>query len=330
MERPSRKGFKLGAGALLLGALIYSAAAYLILDWYLGTAASMAVTLTFLVTVPAALASFISFLADPERDHGLLWHLRLALLPLLAAIVGGVLLQEGVICILMLLPLWSISVFTAASITYFLRRRKRRTDRLRASALLLLPAITAQAEIAAPLPVSRYEVGESIVIDAPPERIWPLLVSIPHIQPREGRWNVTHDLLGVPRPTQALLETRGSKAVRLAQWGPDVRFEERILESSHESSLRWTFVFTDNSVRDHTDRHIAPDGMHLTIREGSYRLTPLPGGRTKVTLTTRFDLRSPVNWYAAWWGEWLLRDIQGNVLQVIKDRVELPAEARKA
>jgi hypothetical protein len=177
--------------------------------------------------------------------------------------------------------------------------------------------------------MSRYEVRETIVIHAPPERIWPLLVSIPRIGPSEGRWNATHNLLGVPRPTQALLEARGPEVVRLAHWGPDIRFEEHILEVSDKRSLRWTFVFPDTSVRDHTDRHIAPDGMHLTIREGSYHLTPLPGGRTEVALETSFDLRSPVNWYAAGWGEWLLRDIQGNVLQIIKDRVESPPEARE-
>jgi hypothetical protein len=289
----------------------------------------MAVTLTFLVAVPAALASFISFVADPERHHNLIWHLRLALLPLLAAIIGGVLLQEGVICILMLLPLWSVSVFAATIITYFLRRRRRPTDRLQASAILLLPALAAQAEIAVPLPMCRYEVRETIVIHAPPERIWPLLVSIPRIGPSEGRWNATHNLLGVPRPTQALLEARGPEVVRLAHWGPDIRFEEHILEVSDKRSLRWTFVFPDTSVRDHTDRHIAPDGMHLAVREGSYHLTPLPGGRTEVALETSFDLRSPVNWYAAGWGEWLLRDVQGNVLQIIKDRVESPPEARE-
>ena len=160
------------------------------------------------------------------------------------------------------------------------------------------------------------------MVHAPPERVWPRLLSIPDIGADEGRWNVAHDLLGVPRPTEARLVRRGVGFVRLAQWGRNVRFEEHIGSVDPGRSITWAFAFPDGSVQQHTDRHIAPKGFHLDMSTGGYRLEPLPGGRTEVTLRTQYALRSPVNAYAAWWGELLLGGIQDNVLGIVKDRAE--------
>ena len=164
-----------------------------------------------------------------------------------------------------------------------------------------------------------------VVVDAPPERVWPLLASIPAIRPAEGRWNLTRDVLGVPRPTEALLRSQQGRAVREARWDEDVRFEERILEVEPQRSIAWQFAFSDDSVRRHTDEHIAPDGAHMRIAFGGYRLSSLPAGRTRVTLETRYRLQTPLNAYAGWWGEFLLGDIQDNVLAIVKGRAEAPA-----
>ena len=86
--------------------------------------------------------------------------------------------------------------------------------------------------------------------------------------------------------------------------------------------LEWSFSFPDDSVRRQTDRHISPDGAHLHIAFGAYRLSPLLGGRTRVELQTRYALRTPVNGYSAWWGDLLLGGIQENVLAIVQQRAE--------
>jgi hypothetical protein len=321
MGSPHRS-FGLRVAGMFAGALLYSLVAYLILEWYLPRAGSGAVTLTFLIFVPAALASAVSFASDPEGKKGLQRHLAAAIIPIVAAAIGGVLLREGGICIIMLLPLWSVSALLAAMFTWAVRRFERRANRLKVSAILLLPVMTAQIEVAVPIPTASYAVQRTIVIDAPPARVWPLLLSMTDIRSDEGRWNITQNLLGVPRPTEAVISTRGGLPVRSARRGTDIRFDERIIEWSEGRSLRWNFEFPNDSVREHTDRHVAPDGEQLWIREGSYRLIPLAGNRTELGLATRYDLRTPLNGYAAWWGDRMLGDIQRNVLQIIKDRAE--------
>ena len=45
------------------------------------------------------------------------------------------------------------------------------------------------------------------------------------------------------------------------------------------------------------------------------------GGRTKIRLWTRYQLATPFNAYAGWWGERILGDIQDNVLTIVAGRV---------
>ena len=318
--------------AALCAALLLALLAYLLLEVTLGASdgASGAVTLTFLAVLPAVLSATAAFVSDPAGDKGA-GHYAVVPLALVgfSVVVGFVFLHEGVICILMMAPLWLASGFAGSLLVYALRRRLGGRDRANASGLLLLPLLAAQMEASLTVPELRDEVRRTVIIAAPPEKVWPLLVSIPAVRRGEGRWNVAHDVLAVPRPTEAKLVRRGDELVREARWGPQIRFEEHISAARPGEFLEWRFHFPDDSVREHTDRHISPDGAHLTIDSGAYRLAPLPGGRTRLTLETRYRLRSPVNLYAAWWGELLLGGIQDNVLAIMRGRAEGSRSPRK-
>ncbi|MFN3387743.1 MAG: SRPBCC family protein [Allosphingosinicella sp.] len=319
------------AGALG-AALLLALAAYFLVESTLGRdGGSGAVTLTFLLAVPAGLSAFVALLGDLRGTKGLGHYLTVPFaLTLLAILAGAVFLREGVICILMLAPFWLVGGLIGSLAVGALRKQLRGRGRMHASAALLLPLLAAQVEASLPVPEGRYEVRREVVIAAPPERVWPLLASIPAVRAEEGRWNVAQDLLGIPRPTGAKLVRRGGDLVREAQWGPQIRFEEAISAVRPGAALEWRFHFPDGSVREHTDRHIAPDGAHLGIETGAYRLAPLPGGRTRLTLETRYRLRSPVNGYAAWWGGLLLGGIQDNVLAIVRDRAEAGARGGPA
>ena len=161
------------------------------------------------------------------------------------------------------------------------------------------------------------------VVAASPEELWPLLISIPAIKPGEGRRSFTHDVLGVPRPSEAVLLQRDGGLVRKAQWGADIRFEERISEWRQDRALGWTFAFPDDSIQQHTDRHISPDGPILRIETGRYELVRLSPGMTRVRLITRYKMRTSFPAYLSWWGDLLLGDVQSNVLAILKARAEL-------
>jgi len=162
----------------------------------------------------------------------------------------------------------------------------------------------------------------SIVIHASPAQIWPYAVANPHIRADEGQWNFTQSILRLPRPRATTLSGQGVGAIRTAYWGDHINFEEKITQWQPGKRLGWTFAFTNASLQDYTDRHIAPDGQFLKIDTGDYTLTPLGNGDTRLTLRTNYIAKTHVNLYAQIWGEIMLGDIQDNVLAIIKQRAE--------
>ncbi|HWV60655.1 MAG TPA: hypothetical protein VN034_08385, partial [Sphingopyxis sp.] len=133
-------------------------------------------------------------------------------------------------------------------------------------------------------------------------------------------WTVSQNLLRLPRPVAAHLTGEGPGAVRDARWQDDIRFQEIVTGWRPGEALQWRFAFPDPSIHRRTDRHIEPHGHHLWIDSGGYRLIPLAGGRTKIRLWTRYHLATPFNAYAGWWGEFILGDIQNNILAIVAGR----------
>lgn len=236
--------------------------------------------------------------------------------------------QEGLVCILMVLPFWLAAGLGGALATWLIHRRAlkmgkdRDATRLQVVGLLALPFAVLYAEEASPPQWQERSVTRSIEIAAAPQEVWPLLVSIPGITPSEGIATFTHDVAGIPRPAEAQLVTRNGQLVRVARWGNDIRFEERVTRLVPDREIGWDFAFPDTSVQDYTDHHISPDGPMLKIDRGGYRIEPLGDGRVRVTLTTTYRMRSRLGWYCELWGERLLGDVENNVLAIIKTRAE--------
>lgn len=232
-------------------------------------------------------------------------------------------LAEGLVCILMALPFWLAAGLGGGLAAYLIRRRaEREMTRVNVMALLTVPFAFIYVEEVSPPQWQERAVVRSITIAASADEVWPLLVSIPGITPDEGKRTFTHDWIGIPRPSGARLIKRNGMLLREAQWGGDIRFEERITELSPGQSIAWDFAFPDDSVQAYTDRHIAPDGPVLKIAHGGYRIEPLGKDSVRVTLHTTYRMRSRLGWYLEPWGELLLGDVEDNVLAIIKQRAE--------
>jgi hypothetical protein len=236
---------------------------------------------------------------------------------------------EGLICILMVLPFWLSAGLGGGLATWIIHLRKQRrgeeaggATRLKVAGLMALPFALLYAEEASPPQWQERTVTRSITIAADAQAVWPLLVAIPDVRPDEGIATFTHDIAGIPRPSEALLVRHGAGLVREGRWGADIRFEERITALETGRRIAWDFAFPDDSVQRYTDHHISPDGPLLKIAHGGYTLTPLTDGRVQVSLATTYRMRSRLGWYVDLWGEQLLGDVSDNVLAIIKARAE--------
>lgn len=281
------------------------------------------VSFSFLLVLPAAICAFVAYIADPFGERSRASYMRVPLWLLGAVVILSLfVLREGVICILLLSPLWLISGIVGTSITYKMRRRADTNGPLYCSALFLLPLIATQVEPYVPLPTAAPVVSRSIVVSASAATIWPLLLGMPDIRPDEGRWTMSQDLIGIPKPLGARLVGHGIGADRYARWEHDVRFRERITVWQPNREIGWRFIFDDIAGWSYTDRHLMPDSPYFRVTTGGYRMDPLHDGQMRVTIYTRYRVTTPVNAYSRVWGELFLGDLENNLLAIIKERAE--------
>lgn len=279
-------------------------------------------SLWFLAVLPAYLCALICYVGDPAGTRSAAFYFWVPPALVCLVVVGSAwFLGEGVICLIMLAPIWLVSGMIGAGVVRKMRRRRNHAAQFHAS-LLFLPLMAGTLESQIPVPHEQVTLTRSIIVHASPAQIWPYAVSNAHIGAQEGRWTFSQDILGLPRPRATVLDHQGVGAVRTAYWSDNIDFEERVTAWQPGRRLAWRFAFTNSSLQNHTDQHIAPDGPFLKIDTGDYVLTPLPDGTTKLTLRTNYNAKTHVNLYARWWGELLLGDIQNNVLAVIKHRAE--------
>jgi len=327
-KRPSAWGRIIVA---LLLALVFAGGVYLLVGRYdRATQQPRAelIGIGFLIVLPLATGALATFISDPLGEHPRrAWQVPLWLM-LAVIVASAIVLREGTICILMLTPFWLTSAMAGGWLTYRLRKLFP-GGRSYSASLLAAPLLVLQIEPLIPIPETRHEVERSVIVAASAQRLWPLVEGVGAVRADEGIWTVSHDLIGLPRPRQARLDGGGFGATRWAVWGEkrDIVFREMIDHWSPGSGIGWRFAFDDLRGWESTDRHLMPDGPYYRIERGGYRLEPLGDGRTRVTLTTRYSMRTHFTAYAALWGELFLGDIENNVLAIIRERAERGGKA---
>lgn len=285
------------------------------------------VSASFALVQPAAICAFIGWVADPHRVRSLRFHMAIPWLSAVGMIVVSIfVLREGAVCILMLSPLWILSGTVGSYLVWKLRPRRldhpAAADTFAAYGILVLPVIAFVLEPMMPVPVDRRSVVSEVIIDAPADAIWPLMKGMGRVPHDAGSWNVTQDIVGVPRPHSARLEGSGIGARRHARWDRGVVFDELVTEWQPGRAIGWQFDFAASAGWEITDPHLHPDGHYMRIESGGYTLVPLADGRHRLSLHTTYSAQTHFNAYAALWGRLFLGDIQHNVLAVIRQRAE--------
>jgi hypothetical protein len=276
----------------------------------------------FLAILPAFLCALICYVGDPDRDRRDAFYWLVPPILVAAVVLGSAFfLHEGIICLIMLSPIWLISGWIGAFTLRALYRRPVESGVLRSS-FLLLPLMCGAIESQLPFPNDQVILERQIVVRATPDEIWPYALANAHIDDAEGRWTFSQNIVGLPRPRATEMRGQGVGAVRVAYWADKISFEERITQWRPGEWLAWSFSFANSSLQEYTDQHIAPDGQFLKIDAGEYRLEPVTADTTLLTLSTRYIAKTHVNLYAELWGDLLLGDIENNILSIIKQRAE--------
>lgn len=224
---------------------------------------------------------------------------------------------EGVFCIAMTLPL-SMPLGALGACVAFHMMSWARARSGGVALLMLLPAVSVPIDVTARPDL--YEVRTAVEIAAPPEKIWPHVVSFSKL-PAPDEWYFRS---GIAYPIRARIEGAGVGAIRYCEFstGP---FVEPIQVWDEPRLLRFAVTKSPapmNELSPYAD--LVPGHLHgyFTSRQGQFHLTPLPGGRTLLEGTTWYRHGLWPGQYWRWWSDAIIHRIHLRVLNHIRGLAE--------
>ncbi|HEX2078492.1 MAG TPA: hypothetical protein VHG08_12310 [Longimicrobium sp.] len=305
--------------ATLLGAVVYGLVARLAFSESLPIAVPM--TFAFIFLVPLAVG-YLSVAGGPPGERrareAVLLPLGAAFMVLAVVMAIGV---EGMICVVMMTPIFLLMALLGSGLALLVRTVRNR--RLRSTALLvvlMLPYAAGPLEQRMPQAQSRRVVENRIRIKADAAEVWRQIIRVPAIRPEEYRTTFIHRI-GFPRPIAATLSHEGVGGVREASFERGVLFRETVTEWVPERRMSFT-IAVDSIPTKTLDQHVTVGGEYFDVLDGTYEIVPLGPDETELRLWSTHRLSTHFNPYASLWTDLVMRQIQGNILQVVRDRAE--------
>lgn len=289
-------------------------------------------TIGFLFLVPFILGYVVVHVGEAKGRWS--WPNRI-FMPWLAAAAcmaaAVCLLWEGLLCIVLGLPLFLVMTLlgsiTAGLVNDHFRAGGQR--RLMMACCLMIPFVVTPIENRFPQVSAIRTVSTQIEIHAGTRAIWDQIKSVQPIRREELRRTFSQRI-GFPRPIAATLSREGIGGVRRATFEGNVVFIETV--NAWEPGRRLAFsIRADTSAIPATtlDEHVTVGGPFFDVLNGEYRIESIAPGQAILHLSSQHRLSTHFNSYAGLWTEFLMRDIQDGILEVIKNRCErdVPAAA---
>lgn len=237
---------------------------------------------------------------------------------LISSIILLLFAWEGVICIVMASPL----LYFGHVGGYYLSIALLNRAFPRAMQVSFVPVVAMatlyQARQITPTEVRRQTT--EVEINATPDEIWPLLLNLDKIEPMGNlmfKLGVAH-----PIATRSKGPRVGSRRECVLTTGT---MPEIITESVPGCRLEFRVIETPPSMVE-LNPFGASNPQHLhdnyKVHRGSFSLTELPNGRTRVVGQSEYSYRVQPAIYWNLWTDVLVREIHMSVLHEIKRRVE--------
>ncbi|WP_051718909.1 hypothetical protein [Hymenobacter sp. IS2118] len=280
----------------------------------------------FLLLMPMALGAITAYFipATASKMWRMLWAPYLVVFCfLLSALLFHL---EGMICVLIITPLYLVMSFLGALFYINLTKKspKRDNKTLVVAAFALLPFVAGPLENQLTNPDDFRQVENTILINAPAAVVWQHIIRVAPIQAQDLGHSIIDDI-GFPRPVEATLTREGVGGVRHATFERGVEFIETVYEWVPLQRLSFSIVPNTATIPPTTfDEHVIVGGRFFDVLRGTYELQPASPGRTRLVLHSRQRLSTHLNWYAGLWTRFVMSEIQGRILTVLKRRCEAP------
>lgn len=221
---------------------------------------------------------------------------------------------EGAICIVMLYPLAAMIAIIGAVVGRSMAATKTSGSRVTTSLLCLLPLLGGADILDRDAPI--YEVITSVVIEAPPEEVWPNVIGFSELDAPPA-W---YFKLGIAYPLRATIDGQGVGAIRHCEFstGP---FVEPVTVWDKPNRLAFDVTEQPRAMNELSPyRHVHPPHLdgYLNCKRGEFRLHRLPGNRTLLEGSTWYEFKMYPQGYWTIWSDLSIHLIHERVLEHIK------------
>jgi len=284
------------------------------------------VSLGFIYTMPLSLGGLVCFLGYKLDQPSKFWALGAPSLTMALLVFGSLLFKiEAAICVLVASPI-VIPLALLGGWLMSLILHKWDHSKLPVTFAVFLPFLVTPVEQAWEAPHETRVMKNTVMIKATPEIIWSQIAEVPPIQRDEipAQW-IYH--LGFPRPVAAMLDHPGVGGKRHATFEGEVSFYEVVNLWEPGRKLAFSIKADPEFIpRSAFDEHIIVGGRFYDVLDGTYEIESLgPDAGCILHLSSTHRLSTRFNDYAGWWSEWVMGQIQGSILEVIKQRCEAKA-----
>ncbi len=232
---------------------------------------------------------------------------------------------EGLGCLCMMFPLLVLPGFFGSVIGFGAGRSlpPSSVDGAIAASVLSFFLLLALERLSPLPPLDPPPVETALEVDAPPDRVWAELPTMPDMGPADD-W--VFRSAGIACPQRAVLHGEGVGAQRSCDFstGPAL---ETIDEWLPGRALGFTIDEQPDPMREltlyHTVRQPHLDGYVRNLR-GEFVVEALPGGRSRLVGRSWYRVRLAPESYWRLWGDFLLHKLHARVLRVVKTRAEAP------
>jgi hypothetical protein len=165
-----------------------------------------------------------------------------------------------------------------------------------------------------------HEVRSSVIVEAPPDQVWPHVVAFREIPP-PGDWIFR---AGVAYPIRARIDGTGVGAVRYCVFSTG-SFVEPITRWEPGRRLSFDVVESPATMTELSPyRDVSPPHLHgyLRSRRGEFRFIDLGNGRTQLEGSTWYEIEMAPEIYWQMFSDVLIHRIHRRVLDHIKREVE--------
>lgn len=278
--------------------------------------------------ISACLAVLLHEWARPS-DGGSMWPVTKAIVGVLAVLCSLLCLLtlqlEGLICIAMALPVAFVMALLGAVLGTLLVQLTGRSRPLPMlmSILVLYPAAQ-QYEASHPAPVVPRLIVTRLVVAAPPAQVWAMLTR-PVQYPAATGWFRA----GVVYPTRTALVrdsatgrralvcrySQGLARLPVIAWQPGRQLTFAVPPADMPAPMR--------ELSPYPQIHAPHLHGYFQVDSGTFRLRPLPGGRTLLEARTVYRHRIGPRPYWQLWSDYLLDAMHQRVLATLKAEAEV-------